>query len=133
MSSNSIYYGRTLNRIPLSSYLTNAPVARGIGGVVRPKNIFFPLKLHIPRVNSTVNALDVVNDKSDFVQDKSKADIIVNNPLDTDKLFVPIKLKEHEISLLKKKKAKSGRRKQDSGGSEVTKSKKRKTDRFSVE
>jgi hypothetical protein len=104
MSHNSVYYGRHLQKIPLSSYLSHSPVARGIGGVIRPKNIFTPINLHVPKVNSAVNVLDEVKESSDFTESKSKSDADTQNPLDSDKIFTPIKIKESEVGVLKKEK-----------------------------
>ena len=81
MTLNYVAQGRTLQKHIIGSYSSNNVTSRGFGGTIRRRDIFVLSNLQVPKVNSTLNVVDVnpivPDEKSVFEEGKN----IVEKPI----------------------------------------------------
>ena len=107
MSLKTVFYGRNLTKIPLTSYPVHTISSRGVGGVIRPRHFFIPNKVKAAKINTVLNVPDLTPDKTSEFASSQDNEELSKLPISTTKTvlptFKPIPVNEAEFEILDKK------------------------------
>jgi hypothetical protein len=100
--TKAVFYGRSLKRIPLSSFPATVITSRGVGGIIRPRNFFVPNKVKSSIINSITNVPDLTAQQtSQFANPKvGEHDHTPPSKTLSVPIFKPIAINEFELKTL---------------------------------
>jgi hypothetical protein len=122
MTTKAVYYGRFLEKYPLTSYPSKLLKSKGIGGVIRPRNFYVPLRLETPKLNTALNVLDETVQKGSEFNKPAAPKEDVKLPFSESAAtpnFTPIKVNEVELNVLRKQSRKRSPKETNSAGDET--------------